>query len=99
MSRSDVDLRVVTGPAGLDVASALPAQELRLAWTRMSETSPAFSREQFVAWLHFLGEREEDKKIRLCGRSCEDLLRPGVPQQWKEAGPAAQRFFLPRIPQ
>jgi len=60
MDRSNTDLRVVTGPAGLDVEGTLSAQELRNAWTPMSEASPAFTRDQFVAWLHVLGDLEDD---------------------------------------
>ena len=58
MDRPHTDLRVVTGPAGLDVEGTLSTQELRAAWTPMSATSPAFRRDQFVAWLQILGARE-----------------------------------------
>ena len=66
MDRSNTDLRVVTGPAGLDVEGTPSAQQLRNAWTRMSKASPRFSRAQFVAWLQILGERDDDQEFSDC---------------------------------
>jgi hypothetical protein len=74
MDRSNTDLRVVTGPAGLDVEGTPSAQELRNAWTRMSKESPRFSRAQFVAWLQILGEREKDQELSDCAEEYAQIF-------------------------
>jgi hypothetical protein len=90
MGRSNTDHRVVTGPAGLDVEGALPAQQLRNAWTPMSETSPQYRRDQFVAWLQILGEREGDKAF---SEAAEADAKIFYEQEYLSNGKKWARYF------
>ena len=81
------------------MASALPTQQLRLAWTPMCTKPPRFSRDQLAAWLHFLGEREGEEAFSAAAEGhvkfFYDQGRLSTGKAWSRLTIDYYRGFLP----